>query len=223
MQGGGVRMFRFLLPTVALLGSHLFFRLRDQACVYSGLIGFRNTKLGKGVVVGHGTVVANSTIKEFTFINRNAGIFSAEIGPYCSIGPNVLIGENEHLTEKITTCQALYPERIQTSSMERNAQRTYIEPDVWVGGGSVILKGIRVGVGSVIGAGAVVTKDVSPFSIVGGVPAKVIRYRFTEEGRRMLLQSNWWNHPVVRIRLALIAASNLEEEKAISAFCEFLR
>lgn len=65
--------------------------------------------------------------------------------------------------------------------------------DVWVGCNSVLISGVKVGDGAIIGAGAVVTKDIPPYAIVVGVPARVIKYRFDEEVRERLLQIKWWN------------------------------
>lgn len=70
-----------------------------------------------------------------------------------------------------------------------------IENDVWVGSQSVILQGVKIGNGAIIAAGAVVTKDVTPYTIVGGVPAKVIRSRFNDEEIEYLRTLNWWDNP----------------------------
>ncbi|WP_281067744.1 CatB-related O-acetyltransferase [Neorhizobium galegae] len=72
---------------------------------------------------------------------------------------------------------------------------TYIGNDVWIGVRAVILDGVRVGDGAIVAAGAVVTKDVDAYAIVGGVPAKVIGYRFAEDVRASLLALEWWNYP----------------------------
>lgn len=67
--------------------------------------------------------------------------------------------------------------------------------DVWIGTRAMILDGITIGDGAVIGAGAVVTKNVPPYAIVGGVPAKIIKYRFSQDKINELLASQWWNDP----------------------------
>lgn len=71
----------------------------------------------------------------------------------------------------------------------------YIGNDVWIGRGVMIKNGIKIGNGAIIGAGAVVTKDVPDYAIVGGVPAKIIRYRFDENTIKLLLESKWWDYP----------------------------
>jgi hypothetical protein len=75
-------------------------------------------------------------------------------------------------------------------------ERTIIEDDVWIGRGVTVLQGVRMGVGSVAAAHAVVREDVPPYAIVGGVPAKVIRYRFDESTIKRLIESQWWMLPL---------------------------
>ncbi|MNI40841.1 Chloramphenicol acetyltransferase [compost metagenome] len=90
-------------------------------------------------------------------------------------------------------------EVIDLYSMPYN-QKIVIGNDVWIGANAVILPGVTLGDGAVIGAGAVVTKDVPPYAIVGGVPAKVIRYRFTPEEIEVLLRIKWWEWEIEEIK-----------------------
>lgn len=100
------------------------------------------------------------------------------IGNYIAFGPFVTIRGGNHRIDLIG--RHIY-EVGGGNKIPENDQDVYIEDGVWVGCNAVILKGVRVGRGAVVGAGAVVTKDVPPYAIVGGNPAKVIRFRFTEE------------------------------------------
>lgn len=109
------------------------------------------------------------------------------IGNYCSIGPHTwFIINNEHPTD----CFSTFPFRVKVLN-DREFEATskggiFVEDDVWIGFGALILDGVRVGKGAVVAAGAVVSKDVPPYSIVAGVPAKIVKYRFDESMREKL-------------------------------------
>ena len=77
--------------------------------------------------------------------------------------------------------------------MEINKKVFVISNDVWIGANAIILRGVKIGDGAVIRAGAIVTKDVRPYSIVGGVPAQLIKWRFPREIREKLLKIKWWD------------------------------
>lgn len=130
-------------------------------------------------------------------IGRNSyfqsGIISPNvvIGRYCSIAHNVNIGASQHPLNHLSTGIL---DKTMSSKMSMNEQDEYtiIGSDVWIGLNAVVMNGVNVGHGAVIGAGAVVTKDVPPYAIVGGVPARVIRYRFGYRICKALLDSKWW-------------------------------
>ncbi len=108
------------------------------------------------------------------------------IGSYCSIAPNVrfLLG-GEHQIKSIST----YPFKVFSFGEEREAGSKgdiVVKDDVWIGDGAIICSGVKIGQGAIVAAGAVVTKDVEPYAIVGGNPARVIKYRFDEKLRQRL-------------------------------------
>ena len=115
------------------------------------------------------------------------------IGRYCSISKDVFLGNSNHPITSLST--GMIPRGDNPTPVENEGQYTVLGSDVWVGVNSIILQGLKIGHGAVIGAGSVVTKDVPPYAIVAGNPARVIRYRFDEEIVKGLLETKWWMLP----------------------------
>lgn len=118
-----------------------------------------------------------------------------KIGKYCSIADNVsiLLG-GEHQSNWVSTYPfASFDTSIKTNSDRKTKGGVVIGNDVWIGNNVLILSGITIGDGAIVGAGSVVTKNVSNYQIVGGNPAKQIRFRFTENQIEDLLKISWWN------------------------------
>ncbi|WP_310550963.1 CatB-related O-acetyltransferase [Paenibacillus glufosinatiresistens] len=140
----------------------------------------------------------------------------AEVGAFCSINPGAKIVPN-HPTEFITTHTFLYvnkdvcipPENVpgimnpgetlKLHEISKNG-KVHIGHDVWIGTDVVIMPGVTIGNGAIIGANAVVTKDIPDYAVAVGVPAKVQRYRFSEEQIRILNEVQWWNWPDEQIK-----------------------
>jgi len=122
---------------------------------------------------------------------------TVNIGKYCSIADDIIIFlSGEHQSEWITTfpfsvLNAKYNDHIK--SIRQSKGNIKIGNDVWICAGVRILSGITIGDGSILGAYSVITKDVPPYAIVGGNPAKIIRYRFNEENIKKLLEIKWWD------------------------------
>jgi acetyltransferase-like isoleucine patch superfamily enzyme len=157
-----------------------------------------NSAMEYGSSLGHDAVLINSRLGRYSYISKGARVANADIGPFCSIGIDAVIAPGFHPINGVSTHPIFFSAGGQAATVWRGTtiaeenDRVQIGPDVWVGTRAVILDGVRVGVGAIIGAGAVVTKDVSPYAVVGGAPAKKIKERFDEATINRLLASEWW-------------------------------
>ena len=141
----------------------------------------------------------NVQLGRFSYISRDTQVYSASVGNFTCIGPDTLIGPGEHpVRGYVTSHPAFYSSLAQAGITFSDRDHiieiphTVIGHNVWIGARCVIRAGITIGDGAIIAAGAVVTKDVEPYTICGGVPAKVIRRRFDPEAEQRVIQSNWW-------------------------------
>lgn len=159
----------------------------ESPCVVS-----RACNLKSHISVGAFTVLTDSRYEGY--------IGNVDIGRYCSIAYGVNIGMFEHPVDWLSTSTRQYlsghvngARSVPIRPFNANP-RTTIGNDVWIGTGATLIDGISIGDGAIIAAGAVVTKDVPPYAIVGGVPAKIIKYRFNEEIIAKLLELKWWQY-----------------------------
>jgi acetyltransferase-like isoleucine patch superfamily enzyme len=146
----------------------------------------RGCRIGKYTYIGSGSRIGANTV----------------FGSYCSVGSDVVTAAIEHPTNLLSTHPFQYSNKLfaevddfdSVTRITRTKERetTIIGNDVWIGAKAIIKQGINVGTGAIIGSGAVVTKDVAPYSIVGGVPSKIIRFRFDTNTIEKLLASEWW-------------------------------
>lgn len=141
----------------------------------------------------------------YTYFGRGCLVGTlASIGRFCSVAPNVTIGLGEHPIEYISTHPAffngagMFPDLNEKFGIRRTAEVLSTAPvignDVWLGVNCVIARGVRVGNGAIVAAGAFVNRDVPDYAIVGGLPARVIRFRFTEQQIERLLRLKWWDY-----------------------------
>ena len=151
-------------------------------------------------------IINNSQIGAYSYINYKSLVQNATIGNYCSIAHNVSIGLGQHPTNLFSTSPIFYKiknaleVKVLSVDYEFNENAPiHIGHDVWVGANAIIMDGVKIGNGAVIAAGAVVTKNVPAYAVVGGVPAKIIKYRFIEEKINKLEESEWWLKDVQKV------------------------
>lgn len=201
---------------------------------------FYNSKAGAFVTIGNDCIVKDSvlhgnnsinrrnfvlrsSIGVFTYTGLNTLIRDTSIGNFCSLSWGVSIGGGNHSMENITTSTK---ERFHLLDGKNNKEaagkaakermdvlsKCTIGSDVWIATNAVILNGVNIGNGAVIGAGSIVTKDVEPYSIVAGVPAKKVKMRFDDNTISQIEDLKWWGWPtdVIRTNLDLIYSTKVD-------------
>lgn len=142
--------------------------------------------------------IVSSRIGRYSYVGVGRWVIHAEVGNFCSIANEVNIGLAKHSLDYLSTSPIFTEKKNGTghSWVEKNcfvpSEQTIIGNDVWIGYRAIIRGGVKVGDGAIIGAGAMVTKDVPAYAIVGGVPAKIIRYRYSQDMIERLEQVKWW-------------------------------
>lgn len=139
----------------------------------------------------------NSSVGKYSYIGLGSFVYRAKIGSFCSIGGNCTIGAPSHQLTHVSTSPVFTDgSNILGVNFSRHpiaeTPQTSIANDVWIGMGSFIKSGVSIATGSVIGMGSVVTKDVGPYEIWAGNPARLVRKRFEGETIDKLLRSEWW-------------------------------
>ncbi len=184
------------LKTFVFYGKKALFRLWHIVTLRPGVYGragqhnsYRGCRINEVAAVG-----------SYNYFGPGSLVNYADIGNYCSFAPNSIVAPAEHSLNYATTCLRISRETI---GFEEAAQRTRIGSDVWCGANTVIRQGLTIGNGAVIAAGAVVCRDVPPYAVVGGVPAHIIRYRFSEDEIAVLEQSRWYEHEIAEAKQIL--------------------
>ena len=180
-----------------------------------------NSNLGEHASVQRYNYIDSCNIGRFSYTGKNCIALKCNIGAFCSISYNTCIGGGEHPYHYVTSHAFLYskdfgliPEDFDDSNIyDRFSEQCTIGNDVWIGANACVLRGVTIGDGAVIGAGSVVTKDVPSYAIVAGVPAKIIKMRFSDSIIKDLQEIKWWNFPseVINKNFSLFNTTPTEE------------
>lgn len=163
--------------------------------VQSGNVSLKCRFEGKNKVSSGVLISGGVTIGAYSYISGPGSVVhSGRIGRFCSIARGVVIGLDEHDITKMTTHPILYAKSYGVADLDGSDQLKdppEIGDDVWLGVNSIVLRGVTVGKGAVVGAGSVVTRNVEPYSVVAGVPARHIKFRFSHDVREVLTNDDW--------------------------------
>lgn len=205
-------LLRFLLVTSLLKP------IKSKVINIGYICKFESLRLGRSVrlravnfephvTVGDGCSIEDCSVGELSYFSANCSFFRTNIGRYVCIGPNVRCGLGTHPSRDFVSIHPAF------YSTARQAQITYVSAtrfqesapvcignDVWIGANAILMDGVSVGDGAIIAAGAVVTKNVEPYAIAAGVPAKIIRKRFKEDEIEEILSKKWWTWGSQKIR-----------------------
>jgi len=183
-----------------LKNSKLEFINRDKKLSLGYMSVCTNIKFGFYNKTYANVHLTNVEIGDFTYIAENSKISNCKIGKYCSIGPDVMIGLGKHPSRMFVSSHPVFYSTNNQTGITFTKECRFNEyesinigHDVWIGARAIVLDGVSIGHGAIIAAAAVVTKDVAPYSIVGGSPAKEIRKRFDGSQIDFLIQFKWWD------------------------------
>lgn len=169
------------------------------------------SELGAWTEVRAGSRLTRSTLGDYSYLMERVQLDTAEIGRFGSVASDVRIGPSNHPIDRPTAHHFTYRSELYDLGEDdaevfewRATQPVEIGHDVWIGHGATVLPDVEIGTGAVVAAGAVVTRDVDPYEIVGGVPAEPIGRRFDPETAARLSATSWWewDHDTLRARLS---------------------
>lgn len=166
----------------------------------------RNCQIDKTAKVGTGSNCIGMTMGRYSYMGKNNSVCNASIGSFCSIASYCAIGGGAHPLDMVSTSPVFYKGKNIFGKNFGNISKEINRPvlignDVWIGEGVFINDGISIGDGVVIGAHSVVTHDIPAYAVVAGVPARIIRYRFSEEEQEVLQESKWWEQDEAKLRM----------------------
>lgn len=169
-----------------------------------------DSHIGSWTEIGANTVIAESVIGDYTYTAGDNSIIYADIGKFCSIASHVRVNPGNHPMGRVTQHHMTYRRAMYGFGEDdkaffdwRREHRCIIGHDVWIGHAAIVMPGVQIATGAVIGSGAVVTKNIAPYEIAVGVPARPIRKRFSDDVIDRLMAIAWWDwdHETLKARI----------------------
>jgi acetyltransferase-like isoleucine patch superfamily enzyme len=175
-------------------------KYRHQHLEIQYMARFVNCTFGQYNTLYEGAILDHVSLGDYSYVGANNRLSRVTVGKFCCIGPDVVAGLGRHpASDFVSIHPAFYSPSAQAGVTF--ADRSYYEElgnivignDVWIGARATIVDGVTIADGAIVATGAVVVSDVPAYAVVGGVPAKVLKYRFTPEQISVLLESKWWD------------------------------
>jgi acetyltransferase-like isoleucine patch superfamily enzyme len=186
-----------------------------------GRVNVSNVNLSKYNYLALHVTLINVTMGNYTYVGEGSWLQNVTVGKYSCIGPHVKIGQGNHPAKEFISIHPIfYSVSAQSGISYTDKQQfneyepVFIGHDVWIGANAIIKGGLTIGNGAIVASGSVVTKDVPPYAVVGGVPAKVIKYRFSDDEINKLIALDWWDKDEAWLKLKsqqMISIKNIDE------------
>ena len=186
----------------------------------------KDTQFGRYVEIGRGSRLNHSSIGDYSYCDRWCDIANTQVGKFSNIAASVRIGATDHPMEKASLHHFHYRAGDYFDGAEddaawfalRRSRRTVIGHDTWLGHGAQVRPEVSIGHGAVVAGGAIVTRDVAPYMIVAGIPAKPLRPRFSEDVAARMEEMAWWDWPHERLETSLQDFQTLAAEAFLEKY-----